>query len=65
MTVLDFISVFDENKKLFLDAIDAETGAPYTVTFYDGKNAIDEKYNDYKIAFVSIVGGVCRAFIEK
>jgi len=43
MTVLTYISNFDENKNLYI------VNGGRIVTYYDGKNSIDEIYNTFNI----------------
>lgn len=49
MTVLDVISVFDENKKCILMDVDGDI-----LSVYDGKNSIDELYNNREIVQISV-----------
>ena len=44
MKLIDFIEVYSENDKLtVIDTLER------VVTNYDGKNSIDEEYNDYEV----------------
>lgn len=50
MKLLDFISLFDENKKIDVWKLGEDN---YLLTFYDGKNSIDEKFNNCEIKLIS------------
>ena len=58
MTLLDLISVIDENTNVFVWAHDeADPGQDILVSTYDGKDSIDPIYNDELVESVSSAAG--------
>ena len=59
MKVIDFISLFDENKNLIVKNSENEI-----ISIYDGKNAIDEIYNNCIILEITVENGIVTIYVK-